>query len=290
MLEDVGGPASSTPRGNAKPGQAQIVLWIAVGAAAAGGVLIVAGTVFLLLNSGKIPDSSRSTVAQTSEPPMLVKPEPPNKEPSPVITTSLPKPESPPRAPKAAPSQKTPPPVEQPKQKTQEPTSERTTVASDAPPPVKLGPNSVADAAAEAARSVPSRARAGVFAGNEFDVSRLSRRPRQLEYSVGKNLDRARSHRGEIVVPGGMYCLKPSITEAPGGIRKFLVTEVSLEEQGSKRMLRLAAQGSAELEVDPRLAAHLDALDDHMLNNSVAALTLWINDKGEFALVRGRIP
>jgi hypothetical protein len=129
----------------------------------------------------------------------------------------------------------------------------------------------------------------GFFATNKFESSRLPKKLTNLEYAPGKNLEKARTRRGEILNPGGMYLLARANSDNPFGTRKFRVTECALDEVGSRRVLELVPKASSEVEVEPRLASRLDQLDPRFLHKSVAILTLLIDSSGDCGIVRAEL-
>jgi hypothetical protein len=86
-----------------------------------------------------------------------------------------------------------------------------------------------------------------------------------------------------------MYLLARANSDNPFGTRKYLVTECALDEVGSRKVLELVPKASAELEVEPRLATKLDALDPEFLHKSVAVLTLLIGSSGDLGIVRAEL-
>ena len=133
------------------------------------------------------------------------------------------------------------------------------------------------------ASAAPPPAPAGMFAANNFNIAQMPRRPRQPEYAAGKNLAKARSLGERFVIPAGMYRLRRSSQDNHAGARKYSVIECSVQEKG--RSLELTEHGSADFEVEPRLATKLDRLPGRFLAQSVAILTLWIDSSGQCGVV-----
>ena len=98
-----------------------------------------------------------------------------------------------------------------------------------------------------------------------------------------------KSYRGDIVVPGGMYCLTRSPADDPAGARKFLATECALVEKGSNKVLELTPLESLELEVDPRLATKLDGMDSDLLAQIARHSDALDQRQGRFRLVAPEI-
>ncbi len=122
-----------------------------------------------------------------------------------------------------------------------------------------------------------------MFAANNFNIAQMPKRPRQPEYSAGKNLAKAKSLGERFVIPAGMYRLRHSPQDNRAGARKYTVIECSVQEKG--RALALTEHGSSDFEVEPRLATKLDRLPGRFLAQSVAILTLWIDNSGQCGVV-----
>ena len=74
----------------------------------------------------------------------------------------------------------------------------------------------------------------GVFANGAFDIARLTRKARQLDYSLDKVIAKASSYRDEVITPAGMYCLSRGRTDHQAGQRKYAVTECSTQRAWAK--------------------------------------------------------
>ena len=160
-------------------------------------------------------------------------------------------------------------------------------VAALSSPAVHVQPeNKAATTAVSAEPKVPTPV--GVFATNQFNIARLTKRPRQLDYPIEKIVERKASYRDEIVIPGGMYFLTRSHADNPTGARKYHVTECVLKEEGPRKKLNMTSIRSRELEFEPMLAMQLDRHWDS-LEGKVAILTLWMTGSGEPGIVRAQI-
>ncbi len=277
-------PAGQT----AKPAADKTRLVIAGAAAAAAALVTTVGTT-MFLSSSKKPDNS-PTVAQTAKTQQPAANQPETLQsalrPSQAVA-ALSKPIGQPTAPDlsaASSLKRLAPPSEQPAPPAPIESAENSpSEEADAAPATKKTPTK--KKANPTAKRAQPRTPSGFFATNQFDASRLPKRLTTLEYSRGKNLERAKTHRGETLIAGGMFAVSHTNADHPSGARKYVVTEMSLDEHGSQKVLQLTAHGSAELEVEPRLARSLDSLDRKFLKNSVAILTLLVDSAGELGLV-----
>jgi hypothetical protein len=253
---------------------------IAAGSGAAVVLLVVAVSVAIFSRSGK-PSASGSApspqAASQTQIPAATKPDTASNSAVPPSTVaSLPAPVE---------SHTPPPPAEKPANRNAEPGKLAT--ADDPVPTKKQQRRKNANSAADRPQPSPPT---GIFAAQKFDASRLARRVTHIEYAAGKdNLARARARRGEIVIPGGMYSLTRAGSDNPAGARKYIVTECALEEKGPKKLLEMAAHRTSEVEVEPGLAKALDSVNSSFLRNSVAILTLIIDNSGECGLVRAEL-
>ncbi len=281
--------APTDPPGKIRaPGSDQTRLWIAIGSAAAAGLLATVGTALFLSTSRKNSDSPSSAPAAASQPAESIKPENTHQESAPPPPTTIAAlTESPPakKLASGAPPKKNARRRAQPKQASTEPNPATPEVDSnvepDPPPPAEPTP------LAKAKRAHPPAPK-GVFAAQNFDAARLPRRPRQLEEPLMKTLEKSRSYREEVVVPGGMYCLTRSRADHRSGPRKFIVTECELKEQGPRKTLHLVSTASKELEFEPHLASQLDS-EWSAIERRMAILTLWFTSSGDYGVVRAEI-
>ncbi len=277
-----------------KTGTDQTRLWIAVGAAAAAAALItgVAFAVFLSPStSNKESGSSGPTIASRAEKAGGSQASQSSSISSPP-KTPVAKPSALPTATDTAPPLKTAQANEKTSQQTNEaaPDTSAPASTSELANPASSQSQAITSAAGTEASALQPAAPRGIFAAQKFDTARLARRVARLDYAQGKNnLEKARARRGEIVVPGGMYSLARASADNPAGARKYVVTECSLEEKGSKKLLAMTAHGSSEIEVEPRLARELESVNSDFLDKSVAILTLFIDNSGEFGLVRAEL-
>jgi hypothetical protein len=123
-----------------------------------------------------------------------------------------------------------------------------------------------------------------MFAANPFDPALLARKPVAAKVTLEKLLAAPASYSSQVVVPAGMYHLARSRVDDPGGARKFLVTERNIVQKA--RGLDMTSSFFTELEVEPRLAEHLDGLAPAQLRDKVAILTLWVTGVGTCGLVK----
>jgi serine/threonine protein kinase len=286
---DNAGPQGSGARKSEKRGADQTRIWIAVGAAAAAGLITTVGAaLFFMPGSKKDTGSPPARLTTEADPQPPIKPQlsdnsstPPRHETKKARLTKG-----------SAPSKKS---GGRPNQKTARGNQPR---RKGAPEPSRANPelalNNQADATPishsaplpKAAKSAPPSVPTGIFATQKFDTARLARKPRSLDYPIQKVLERAASYRGEVVVPSGMYCLTRSGKDDGTGARKYVATECALQEVGMRKVLELTAHSSHELEIEPRLASKLDGLNRKFLASSLAILTLWVGDSGDCGVVR----
>src|SRR5262249_40223494 len=94
-------------------------------------------------------------------------------------------------------------------------------------------------------------------------------------------------------VPAGMYHLARSRADRPGGSRRCSVTEVTDRKLDTRRSGDASESSSAfstVLELEPRLAEHLDGLSPGQREGKgVAILTVWVTRTGVCALVQVEI-
>ena len=294
-LDNAGPKASASPnRGRSaespERGPDRTRIWIAAGAATAAGLLmVVVTTLFFMWISKKDTDSPPSgQTAQTDPHPPTDSRTSENSSLPPETETKRARPTSGSATPKksaAAPDLQT-------ARANQPPRNEASDQApATLEPALSNQPDSapvshstpLTKAAMAAANSAPPPAPASMFAANNFNIARMPKRPRQPEYQTGKNLDKAKSFGEGFVIPAGMYRIRHSSQDNRAGARKYTVIECSVQEKG--RALAMTEHGSSDFEVEPQLAHKLDRLPGRFLAQSVAILTLWIDNSGKCGVV-----
>jgi serine/threonine protein kinase len=276
------------------PGSDQTRIWIALGAAAAAGLLTAVGTAFLMSrsrkDSGSPPPATRTAQADPQPPAQSRTSEdsspPPNSE---TKNTRLAKNSAPSSTSGSAPNIETARDTQPPEKEATDPSSASPELASnDQPDPAPVSPAPPRKKAAKAtAKRTPPHAPAGMFATSQFNLTRMPKRLRQPEYSAGKNIAKAKAFGEEFVIPAGMYRLRHSNEDNHAGPRKYLVIECSVQEKRGPKgvVLELTEHGSSDFEVEPQLATKLDRLPRRLLGQSVAILTLWIDSNGNCGVV-----
>ena len=107
---------------------------------------------------------------------------------------------------------------------------------------------------------------------------------------AGKNLERARSHRGENCIPGGMYSLSQHQCGSSG--RRTEVCRHRGVARGKRQQKRARDDRPRVVRARGRTWARTSArlLDQKFLHNSVAILDALGRQRGRVGLVRGRVP
>jgi serine/threonine-protein kinase len=265
--------------GSAGSGRLPTRTWIAVGTAAAGGVLaLTLLVVWLATRPPKNPTMAANEAPAASQAPSL----------------SPPAPRSDPEA------------RDQHRAKTSEPKSTNLAAATGpgpentpantsppAPEPLDRAALAHSESPAKRAPSPVTRAKQRPAAvkstASRFDTALLARKPIRDKASLAKILAAPQSYAGQIVVPTGMYALARSQHESAGGPRKCLVSERKLESNGHGGALQMSAPFSTDLELEPRLADNLARLDPAQKKDKVAILTLWVTTGGDCMLVQAEI-
>jgi len=255
--------------------------WVAVAAGTAGSLLVVTLVVAWLATRHETKPATL-TLAQkeapgASQPAPVLSPAPTSRPETPerhVAGTTEPKSTEPAEAtgPRSAPSIEV--------ATTTEP-RDREAVAHPPPPPPKRAP-----ALAARGKARPAAAR---YTAHPFDPALLVRKPIRDKASLAKILAAPHSYSGQLVVPTGMYCLARSPNDRPGGPRKYQVSERKIESNGHQGALQMNSPYSTDLELDPRLAEHLEGLDPAQRKDKVAILTLWVTTGGDCVLVQVEI-
>jgi hypothetical protein len=127
------------------------------------------------------------------------------------------------------------------------------------------------------------------FTTGTFDPALLVRKPVRAKVTLEKVLATPGSYANQVVVPTGMYHLARSLADRPGGPRKSVVTERTIESRAADGALEMRSSFSTELELEPRLAERLDGLDPAQREDKVAILTLWVTGAGACGLVKVEI-
>jgi serine/threonine protein kinase len=289
-----GSPKGEQPGESQQRGADQTRIWIALGAAAAAGLLTAVGTAFFMSGSSKDSGSppSATRTAQTDPQPPTKSRTPEDSSPPPhteINKTRLANGSMPSRTSGSAPNLETARDTQPPEKEASDPSSASPDLAStDQPFPAPDSPAPPRKKAGKAAaKRAPPHAPAGMFATNQFNMARMPKRLRQPEYSAGKNIAKAKSFGEEWVIPAGMYRLKHSNEDNQAGPRKYLVIECSVQEKRGPKgvVLELTEHGSSDFEVEPRLATKLDRLPRKILGQSVAILPLWIDSSGNCGIV-----
>ncbi|MGO9917929.1 MAG: protein kinase domain-containing protein [Isosphaeraceae bacterium] len=122
---------------------------------------------------------------------------------------------------------------------------------------------------------------------NRFDFGLLARRPVRVKETLDKILAAPLPHAGKVIMPAGMYELARSRYDRPDGPRKYSATERRFESLSSKPGSRfyLISGVTSDLELEPKLADRLDALNSAQLEKKPAILTLGVTKAGECGLV-----
>ncbi|MFI5457252.1 MAG: protein kinase [Isosphaerales bacterium] len=254
--------------------------WVAVAAGAAGSLLY-----FTLVAAGLATRHE----TKPATPALAQKDAPGASQPAPVLTPSPPsRPETPERL----------------LAETSEPKSTRLAAATgpeSAPSSGLATTTEPRDREAVAHPASPARRAPAVVAGgkarpaaikytsNHFDPALLARKPIRDKVTLAKVLAAPHSYSGQLVVPTGMYSLARSQHDRPGGPRKYLVSERKIESNGHGGALQMDSSFSTDLELDPRLAEHLERLDPAQRRDKVAILTLWVTTGGDCVLVQVEI-
>ncbi len=168
-------------------------------------------------------------------------------------------------------------------------------VASKAPrrpESLVLPPNETLSNAKPRAERLPERTAAsdsksaGYPEPMRFDFGPSARRLVKLNETLDKVLAAPQAHADQFVIPAGMYELVRSRDDRLDGPRKYSVTELRYESTrpGGSRYY-LISGATRDLELEPRLAGHLDALHREQLENKPAMLTLRVTKAGACALV-----
>jgi hypothetical protein len=119
-----------------------------------------------------------------------------------------------------------------------------------------------------------------------FSPALLSQSPRPTDLTLEKLLAAPRSHANQVVVPGGMYHLVLLPAEGSVGPRKCTATEARIEPKGRGGSPSSLHHASHQLEVEPRLARHLDGLTPaEREGKGLALLTLAITSAGRPGLI-----
>jgi hypothetical protein len=154
----------------------------------------------------------------------------------------------------------------------------KTEAVSHARPSAEESPGIAATSEAKSARfPEPKR----------FEFGPVAHRPVKVRENLDKILESPRSHAAKVIVPAGMYELARSQHDLRDGPRKYAVTELRFESPSSKPGAKfyLISGATSDLEIEPRLAAHLDELNSSQLEKKPAILTLGITDSGDCGLV-----
>jgi Protein kinase domain len=127
------------------------------------------------------------------------------------------------------------------------------------------------------------------FADSRYQTAMLARKPAAPEITLDKLLSAPRSYAGQIIVPAGMYNLEPPPADRTGDTRKWMATERRVGPKKGSSELEMSLAPSSFLELEPKLAARLDALETEKWKDRVALLTLWVADSGDCGLVKVEI-
>jgi len=122
---------------------------------------------------------------------------------------------------------------------------------------------------------------------NRFDFGPRVRRPVRVKEKLDQILASPRSHAAKVIIPAGMYELARSRYDRPVGPRKYSATERKFESPSSRPGAKfyLISGATNDLELEPKLAEHLDALGPEQLEKKPAILTLVVTESGKCGLV-----
>jgi hypothetical protein len=145
-----------------------------------------------------------------------------------------------------------------------------------------------APAPAEESRHSASSSKSNAFPEpTRFKFGPLARKPMNVKEKLDKVLESPHSHLAKVVIPAGMYELARSNNDRIDGPRKYDFTERRFESPSNRPGAKfyLISGATTEVEVEPRLAARLDALNTSQWDKKPAILTLGITESGECGVV-----
>jgi len=145
-------------------------------------------------------------------------------------------------------------------------------------PPAERSPGPAAAGEANPARSPDP---------NRFNFGRLAWRPVRVKEKLDLVLASPGAHAAQVIMPAGMYELARSRYDRTDGPRKYSATERRFESPSNRPGAKfyLISGVTTEVELAPKLAEHLDALNPSQLDKKPAILTLGVTKSGECGLV-----
>jgi hypothetical protein len=153
-------------------------------------------------------------------------------------------------------------------------------------PPTKTGENGPGEsrqpALASATRRDARPVRVATTNPTMFNPENLKGKA-EKKWPLTKILSTPNSYAERLVVPTGMFNLAPAPDDDRSGKRIYLVFERTMRQQNDS--LGMTSAQAVELEVEPILAAKLDAVGSKKLAQTMSILTLWFTTNGHPLIV-----
>ena len=106
----------------------------------------------------------------------------------------------------------------------------------------------------------------------------------EKKWPLSKILSTPNEYAERLVVPTGMFHLAPAPDDNLNGQRMYLVFQRKMQQEQNNRLGMSSAQ-ALEFEVEPILAAKLDAVGSKKLAQTMSILTLWFTTNGHPLIV-----